>query len=1160
MRYDLNLRISGKDAAKDVSVVNKALEDTGMKAEATGRRVTEATNRVRRARTEAFNFNKEANSSAVALGALGARLAGLFAGYRMAQYLLGYSDQMAVLKAVTQASTQQMVAFNKEALRLGSVTRFGPREVGRAMTIMAKAGLEANEVFAGTEVVLRLATAGMLDIATAAETAAKTLRAFRLPISDLPHVADVLTIAANKSTTDVRELAEGLKYVGPVAAAAGVPLEEVAAVMMGLADAGLAASLGGTTLRRIISDLMAPARNTNEVLNKYNLRIENLRVSTVGLTTAIQRLVAANLAPEDVFKFFDVRAAPGYEAFKGAMSKIEKYTQLLIEARGESKRVSDIMNQNLAGAVQHVIGSFEALVLRMGQLGPGSAGTRAVEGLAGAIRTLTNNVGMLVAAVSILLGVLGFRGLARIIPAIIPGLRQLVEAMVMLRFAGLAAALSFTGITAKIVAFRAAMAMLWHFITIGLAAISGSPIAMLVVELAGLSLWIATHKEETLGFLDKLRAGLVGIGRATDELENRRKGGGGRPETYLQMAPYGREWRTAWYSIPEKQRSQITGLGSSVASAMASTTHAIRRSLENSFRIEMAALERAIGPSAMAAGRRAAQAFWEGYNSAMPHGTAGNIVAPQGIWAGIVNKAPSLPLAFKAALPEEYFSQGVKDELRAIRERTFAMQKLGREREIELKLLEAKKKIDVGTSGLEDEAIRKALRLEMAQADIVKVLQMTREKEEERILTLRAAKVALDATSISEDEYRMLLEQLDPVAKAIGNQERQNLLLRIRDSKEREIQAAVMAVELETGKKLVGARREEYEALLRANQMLKEQDDLRQSILGPIQKQIDQLEALEAISGELTGRQWDKWYETIVPEAGINAGLVDQLELLRLTGLQAEIRSHQMELDKASTNGAGDAHSAFNAYLVEQIYELDQARSVFDEYGGSMADIQDHYNAIVLAAQVFGLTAQQQARATRDLKKEMILLQSEGVVDLRYSLFALGDAVMENSETVADAIEGMYGALEDNLTRMILDSKTNLRAFFDYVRQELARMAVRDMVRPIIAAAEAAVNISSGTGGKPEARVLEESSDWRITKNGTDFIVPGYGGGDSQSSPFAGSPGKGMVGTSSGKTGRKRELHIHVHGAQDLDKWARSEGEVMSRSYAMARRMNERNG
>lgn len=167
-----------------------------------------------------------------------------------------FEKELSTFKAVTGATAGEVDKMRKKALQLGRDTAYSAKESAGAITELGKAGLSTADILGGAaDATVALAAAGDVEMGRAAEIAASTMAQFSLAAEELPKVADLLAGAANASTAGVEDLAEGLKYVGPLASATGTSLEDTATAMAALSNNGIKGSMAGTTLRQMLITL-----------------------------------------------------------------------------------------------------------------------------------------------------------------------------------------------------------------------------------------------------------------------------------------------------------------------------------------------------------------------------------------------------------------------------------------------------------------------------------------------------------------------------------------------------------------------------------------------------------------------------------------------------------------------------------------------------------------------------------------------------------------------------------------------------------------------------------------------------------------------------------------------------------------------------------------
>src|SRR5690625_5627110 len=118
---------------------------------------------------------------------------------------------------------------------------------------------------------LRLASAAQLDLARAADIVTNIMTGYQIEVENLGGTVDVLTKAFVSANTDLNQLGDAMKFVGPVASGFGIQFEEAAAAVGALSDAGIQGSMAGTTLRGILTrlDRKSTRLNSSHVASSY---------------------------------------------------------------------------------------------------------------------------------------------------------------------------------------------------------------------------------------------------------------------------------------------------------------------------------------------------------------------------------------------------------------------------------------------------------------------------------------------------------------------------------------------------------------------------------------------------------------------------------------------------------------------------------------------------------------------------------------------------------------------------------------------------------------------------------------------------------------------------------------------------------------------------
>lgn len=281
-----------------------------------------------------------------------------------------FEQQMSRVKAVTGANAEQMRALNREALKLGKDTKFSAKQAADAMYELASAGYTVHQTQKALPGVMALAAASNTDLARAAEISSNALRGFGLHAKDSTHVADVLTLAVNKSSVEMADLGDSMKYVGPISKATGQSFEDVTAAIAEMGNAGIKGEQAGTSLRGGLVRLVKPTKQIWEAFDTLGIKtgelygpkglkplpeiIRVLKDHTEGLSVAQKNQALAQI--------FGTNSLSGMLAVvnKGP-GALEKLSGAFQHSDGAAKKASKTMMDNVSGSFEQLKGSAETL-------------------------------------------------------------------------------------------------------------------------------------------------------------------------------------------------------------------------------------------------------------------------------------------------------------------------------------------------------------------------------------------------------------------------------------------------------------------------------------------------------------------------------------------------------------------------------------------------------------------------------------------------------------------------------------------------------------------------------------------------------------------------------------------------------------------------------
>ena len=360
--------------------------------------------------------------------ALGALSGALILG-NITRTIAKFSQSMSTLRAVTGATGESFDSLREKAKQLGIETRFSATQAGDAMVFLARTGFDANQVLATIDGTLQLAQVGMLDVARAADIASNVLKGFRLNVSQMTRVVDVLARTSVETNTTVESLGDAMSFAAAAAAALGVSVEEAAAAIGVLGDAGIPASRAGAGLNLVLSKMVKFTGAAKRAIREMNLDLTDLNVESRGLIPVLQTLADANLDLGQAIDIVGVRQAKTLLIMVESLPRLKEVNQLNEDAAGTAKNLAKIMDDNLNGALLRVKSAFEGLQIALGDAGVEGTLRAVIEKIAIGLRLMARNADTLANGLAILATVITVRLVQGAIALLLPAIATLSAAL-----------------------------------------------------------------------------------------------------------------------------------------------------------------------------------------------------------------------------------------------------------------------------------------------------------------------------------------------------------------------------------------------------------------------------------------------------------------------------------------------------------------------------------------------------------------------------------------------------------------------------------------------------------------------------------------------------------------------------------------------------------
>lgn len=281
---------------------------------------------------------------------------------------------MSKVSALSGATGDDLKMLEDKAREMGASTKYSATESAEALSYMALAGWDAEQMAAGLEPSLKLAGAAGMDLALATDIVTDTMSMFGMEASEATKMTDMLAYAQANSNTDVQQLGEALKYCGASANAMGYDLADTTALLGTFADQGLKGSSAGTTLNAMFRDMKKNAKDGAIAIGDTNVAIvdangnyrdmtdilADVEKATEGMTQAERDMALSSIWGTEALKGVNM-------AFEAGVPKIREFEEGIRNSDGAANEMYDTMQNNLQGAIDNMKSAFEGLLITIGQ-------------------------------------------------------------------------------------------------------------------------------------------------------------------------------------------------------------------------------------------------------------------------------------------------------------------------------------------------------------------------------------------------------------------------------------------------------------------------------------------------------------------------------------------------------------------------------------------------------------------------------------------------------------------------------------------------------------------------------------------------------------------------------------------------------------------------
>lgn len=311
-------------------------------------------------------------------GIAAAGIAATALGVAAVRMAADFDASMSTVQANTGASADEMSLLRQAAIDAGASTVYSATDAADAINELGKAGLGTTDILSGGLTgALDLAASDGMEVAEAAELMSSAMAQFNLTGADATRIADALAAGAGKAQGSARDLGYALQQSGMVANSFGISMEETVGTLTSFANAGMTGSDAGTSLKSMLLALANPTKKAQNLMDELGISAYDAQGNFIGLKALAGQLQTQmsgltqeqrNQALATIFGSDAIRAAN--VLYNEGADGIAEWTKKVSDS-GYAAAQAAAKNDNLRGDLENLSGSFESMMIKLGEGGQG---------------------------------------------------------------------------------------------------------------------------------------------------------------------------------------------------------------------------------------------------------------------------------------------------------------------------------------------------------------------------------------------------------------------------------------------------------------------------------------------------------------------------------------------------------------------------------------------------------------------------------------------------------------------------------------------------------------------------------------------------------------------------------------------------------------------
>jgi TP901 family phage tail tape measure protein len=186
------------------------------------------------------------------------------------------------------ATDKEMENFQFGILEISKKVPVATQELADGLFDVVSAGVAVGDSLKFLESASKLAVAGVTDVKTAVDGTTSVMNAYGVEFDDVEKITDKFFAAQQKGKTTIAELSASIGQVAPMAANAGVSIDELFGAISSLTLQGVKTTEAVTQIKATISALIKPSKEASDYAKSLGIEFNLAGLEAKGMAGFMQ--------------------------------------------------------------------------------------------------------------------------------------------------------------------------------------------------------------------------------------------------------------------------------------------------------------------------------------------------------------------------------------------------------------------------------------------------------------------------------------------------------------------------------------------------------------------------------------------------------------------------------------------------------------------------------------------------------------------------------------------------------------------------------------------------------------------------------------------------------------------------------------------------------